>query len=63
MLPALKDKHIQDPTQFHLSVGAIVRLGKGIINDMAYERKSMSETVYVHEGKFLSSDSFGFGEK
>ena len=51
MLHGLKDKHIQDYTQFHLPTGAIARLGKGIINDMAYERKSMSETVYAHEGE------------
>ena len=49
MLHGLKDRHIQDYTQFHLPTGAIARLGKGIINDMAYERKSMSETVYAHE--------------
>ena len=33
---ALKDGHRQDPTQFHLPIGAIARLGKGIVNDIAY---------------------------
>ena len=50
---ALKDGHRQDPTQFHLSIRAIARLGKGIVNDIAYSPNGDCLAVASYLGIWL----------
>ena len=53
LMNALKDGHRQDPTQFHLPIGAIARLGKGIVNDIAYSPEGDCLAVASYLGIWL----------
>ena len=50
---ALKDEYRQDSTQFHLPIGAIARLGKGILNDIAYSPDGTCLAVASYLGIWL----------